>query len=61
MVKIPDAKEAKTFVSTPAEAKLTTVGPMLVSFAIIYNNRRKVDIISFLPSIDQCSPRGISM
>ena len=33
----PKAKEAKTFVSAPAEAKLTTVGHILVPFTIINN------------------------
>ena len=51
MVKIPDTKEAKTIVSAPAKAKLTTVGPILVPFTIIINNPRKVDIIPFFFSI----------
>ena len=45
MGNITEAKEAKTFVSVPAEAKLTTVRPILVPFSIINNYLRKVDII----------------
>ena len=59
MGKIPDTKEAKTIVSAPARAKLTTVGPILVQFTIFNNNPREVDIIPFLLSIDQCSLRNI--
>ena len=59
MGKILDAKETKTIVSVPAEAKSTTVGPILILFTIINNYHLKFDIISFLLSTDQCSLRGI--
>ena len=59
MGKIPDAKKAKIFPSTPAEVKLTALGPILVPFTIINNNPWKVDMIPFLLSIDKCSLRNL--
>lgn len=61
MVKFLEAKEAKIFISAPAEANLANARLILAPFTFINCYPWKVGIIPFRLDIDQLSFRAISL